>query len=752
MEKEDIEISKGEKNNKVSKKNKRTKILIISLISVLVLALAITLMVVLLTPKNYYTINTNSTDYVDIIVNKSEATAGEEVEVKTIIKEGYEVLSVYYMENNSTTKIEIYNKFKMPSKDINIYAKIQPISYTITYNLNDGQISGQKESYTVEDETFTLPTPEKSNCEFLGWTWDGQETPQKQVIIEKGSIGNKVYTANWQQTNISISINEDILNHLNIEKQQVEENGKVVAVKVSIKNLSNERYIITDDNIYDVNNIFYTVWNGEKTKIINNTFTINLPSNNITIEVEGYRRLDNFQFNENSVLGYNGTESNLIIPSYYSTLNIGGKNYNIEKEDITITSIGSSFSSEIIQSVTIPSSVESVEISAFISCSAIKNVYYTGSIDNWVSIKFKSEGANPLYHGAKLYTKENGNYELVEEIKITKNIGQYSFYGCKSLTNVELLEGAEIIGFGAFYGCSSLTSVTIGNQATDIESDAFFKCSNLTKIVLSSSLKNIGSRAFAECTSLKYIEIPEKVETLGSHAFWSCSGLTDITLPSSLKILYNYTFANCSNLKSITMLGVTSIGEYVFSKCNKLTNISLPATLTTIGSYAFSECTSLTNISLPSSLTNIGSYVFSNSGLTSVKIPDSIEILGTGSFSGCSNLKSVELGTGVKSIFAYAFDGCGQLTSIKIPNNITNIVRNAFSNCDSLRSVIIDSEEIYKKLTSNTACGSLIENATRIEILTTIVDKEGNTNSYLNDINNYTKVISNDRQYYIYQK
>ncbi len=753
MEKENIEISKNEENNKVSKKNKRTKILTISLISVLVLALAITLMVVLLTPKNYYKINTNSTEYLDIILNKSEATAGEEVVVKTITKEGYEVLSIYYIENESSTMVEIHNnKFKMPSEDICIYAKLQAITYTITYNLDGGQISEQKENYTVENESFTLPIPEKSNYEFLGWTWDRQEEPQKEVTIEKGSTGNKVYTANWQQIDISISVNEDIENYVNVEKKQVEENGKVVAIEVSIKNLSNESYIITDNNIYDLNNLFYTVWNEEKTKIINNTFTIKLPCENITID--GYRRLDNFEFSENTITKYKGNEENLVLPSSYSTLTIDETNYFIDGDEFEITGIKdyASFSSESITSVRIPNSIKNIGSLVFIFCDNLTEVYYDGSVEEWGSIEFNSESSNPMYNGAKLFIKDSNEYELLTEAALTKNVKQYAFYGCISLKSLSLCEGVESVENSSFYNCKNLFNIEMSNSVTNIASNAFFGCDSLVSVSFSSYLTSINSFAFSGCSNLTTISLPPTLTNIGSYAFFGCSKLESLTIPSSVATINNKVFANCSSLKDLTILGATSIGESAFSDCSNLTKIHLPLNLTSIGESAFANSSNLTKISLPSSLTNIGSSAFSNSGLTSVKIPDGVTSLSSYAFSGCSSLKSVELGTGVKNIFSHAFDGCGQLASIKIPNNITNIVRKAFFNCSSLRNVVIDSEEIYKKLTSDTSCGSLIQNATRIEVLKTIVDKEGNTNTFLNDTNNYTKAISNDRQNYTYIK
>lgn len=71
-------------------------------------------------------------------------------------------------------------------------------TYSISYNLNGGSISGQKTSYNVTTDSFTLPTPTRTGYAFTGWTGSNGNTPQKSVTIAKGSTGNKSYTANWE--------------------------------------------------------------------------------------------------------------------------------------------------------------------------------------------------------------------------------------------------------------------------------------------------------------------------------------------------------------------------------------------------------------------------------------------------------------------------------------------------------------------------------------------------------------------------
>ena len=90
---------------------------------------------------------------------------------------------------------------------INLYAVWSLNTYSINYNLNGGSISGQKTSYNVNTDTFTLPIPTKTGYTFIGWTGSNGTTPQKSVSISKGSTGNKSYTANWSINSYTLTVN-----------------------------------------------------------------------------------------------------------------------------------------------------------------------------------------------------------------------------------------------------------------------------------------------------------------------------------------------------------------------------------------------------------------------------------------------------------------------------------------------------------------------------------------------------------------
>lgn len=88
--------------------------------------------------------------------------------------------------------------------DRNYIAHWTPTQYTITYQLGEGQWQNGNAgpaSYTIEDNDITLPTPIRSGYTFAGWDGGSQsdkyETPEKTVVIKKGSTDTRLYRANW---------------------------------------------------------------------------------------------------------------------------------------------------------------------------------------------------------------------------------------------------------------------------------------------------------------------------------------------------------------------------------------------------------------------------------------------------------------------------------------------------------------------------------------------------------------------------
>ena len=103
-------------------------------------------------------------------------------------KKGYKFIGWY----NGSTKFDFTSKLKT---DIELVARYTKETYTITYNL-DGGTGSNPSIYNVSDLPITLENPTKKGYTFTGWTWDGQNTPQKDLEITEGNKDLE-YTANY---------------------------------------------------------------------------------------------------------------------------------------------------------------------------------------------------------------------------------------------------------------------------------------------------------------------------------------------------------------------------------------------------------------------------------------------------------------------------------------------------------------------------------------------------------------------------
>ena len=96
--------------------------------------------------------------------------------------------------------------FNMPASYAIMTANARPINYSIAYTLNDGTVAmPNPTSYDVTSATIKLNNPTREGCIFTGWTGTGLATPDAFAFIEKGSTGNREYTANFMPISYSIA-------------------------------------------------------------------------------------------------------------------------------------------------------------------------------------------------------------------------------------------------------------------------------------------------------------------------------------------------------------------------------------------------------------------------------------------------------------------------------------------------------------------------------------------------------------------
>lgn len=282
------------------------------------------------------------------------------------------------------------------------------------------------------------------------------------------------------------------------------------------------------------------------------------------------------------------------------------------------------------------------------------------------------------------YTSSNKSYKSIEKIKNfnmgngVKKVGAYAFSNGYSdnkwntnLTGFTLSNKLETIGNFAFFGLRSVRSFKLPDSLKTIGDSAFTQCYNAV-FTFGDNIESIGANAFKNCRGIRTIKIPNTTTSVGASAFMSCSGATALSIGNGLKIINDSTFKNCSNLKRIDVPdNVQTIKNVVFDGCTSASAATIGSGCKEIGSNLFNGCTNLQNV------------VFANGSETST--------IGDYTFNGCKNLTSVTFSNTLDTIGTYTFHGCIKLTEVVYPDSVYSIGSNQFYNNYSVKSITIGS-------------------------------------------------------------
>ena len=288
----------------------------------------------------------------------------------------------------------------------------------------------------------------------------------------------------------------------------------------------------------------------------------------------------------------------------------------------------------------------------------------------------------------------------------TLSIGDYAFYGCTKLEELEFPAATSSIGGHAFSGCTELSELNIPGGLQNIGAAAFANCTSLAEITYSSSnLQSFDYDTFYEAgSSAKGITVTftNTVEHIPSYMFYNVDGsavnVTSLIIGSNVKSIGLSAFGSCLLVEKIefnsTSLEATGYGQTLFpaklgSQGSGL-SVIFGENVTKIPERLFPNVDSLTSVVFSGSVHTIGPSAFSGcSNLTDISLPDSLTTIGDSAFSGCSALDALPYGenTALETIGARAFNACTSLTEVFIPSTVTSLGEAAFGGCTALTRV-----------------------------------------------------------------
>ena len=176
----------------------------------------------------------------------------------------------------------------------------------------------------------------------------------------------------------------------------------------------------------------------------------------------------------------------------------------------------------------IPSGVITLEQSAFATCNLLSSISIPASVESIGRLAFS--GCTGLTHVE--VAPLNQAFSSSDGILFSKTLSDLLLYPAKKSGNYRVPDSVASIGQAAFFDCSGLTAITIP-----------------------SGVAFIGDNAFGACTNLTSIALPSSVTSIGNYAFYACSGLTSIIIPASIGLLEQSVFEQCTGLVRLVFLG-----------------------------------------------------------------------------------------------------------------------------------------------------------------------------------------------------
>lgn len=327
----------------------------------------------------------------------------------------------------------------------------------------------------------------------------------------------------------------------------------------------------------------------------------------------------------------------------------------------------------------------------------IKDIYFAGTLAQWLSISFGSDYSAPMQESCNLYIDGEKLTNLTIPAEVT-SIPDYAFQNV-NLNSATIPSNVISVGRCAFYG-GSVQSVRMSDSVTSVGTNAFANCSSLSKVYFvgdqskwSGIAWNSGNDdlidaprsyvdSFDDIRTVSTVQsehgavalsdaycVPGDVITVTAtpEAGWRLKAIlvngepidgNSFTAEEGVDYVITAEFefyrgvidsGTCGdNLswilydnKELYIYGTGAMYDYLYNNLNPpwsnyrgiIESVVIDEGMTSLGQNAFADLSALTSVDLPDSLRHIGSYALS----------------------GCESLTSITFPAGVESMEGYIF-------------------------------------------------------------------------------------------------
>lgn len=225
--------------------------------------------------------------------------------------------------------------------------------------------------------------------------------------------------------------------------------------------------------------------------------------------------------------------------------------------------------------IEIPSSVTSIGDLAFWFCSGLKDVYYTGTQEQWNAISFGSGGdASDVFGAYDEDLRQNISIPFTLHCNYSRPKPDVPAAG----TSLKEKTGREF-KVTESDGSESKPSVTLTKLSAK-EKKA--KKVTIPKTVTINNVKyqvtGIAAKTFKNSKKLQTVVIPDTVTEIGTGSFEGCKKLKSVTIGKNVTSIGKNAFKNCKNLKKITVKStkLKKVGKGALTGINRKCVIKVP--------------------------------------------------------------------------------------------------------------------------------------------------------------------------------
>ena len=228
------------------------------------------------------------------------------------------------------------------------------------------------------------------------------------------------------------------------------------------------------------------------------------------------------------------------------------------------------FKCDNLEKIIIPASVLKLENNPFSGCTklSVENHSLNYHFDNGVIYnKYKTAIIGCL----------NGSIiEKLTIPESVTSINRNAFWNCKGIKKIVISKNITRIGYNPFAGCENLILESESDEVVALNGILYDKtgtnalCATNAavgdKFVVPDRVTIINRGVFSGCKDLKTIDL-NKVTCIDKSSFTNCTSLTELYIPDSVTYIGEWAFAYCTGLKKVSVNRRTKIDKNAFNEC-----------------------------------------------------------------------------------------------------------------------------------------------------------------------------------------